>query len=224
MKISVVIPVFNEEKYIDTCLSSIFNQTVLPDEIIVVDNNSTDNTTEIAKKFAVKIIPEGRQGMTYARNTGFDKATGDIIARTDADSIVPHDWIERIKNDFTKHDIEALTGLATYDSFFTHILNVSVYLKIMSLLQKGKSTLIGPNMSITKNFWNKIRTRVCSDNTQVHEDIDLGIHILKEGGKIYCDNKLIVSISSRRIKSNPVSFFVEYSIRTIRTLFFTNHR
>ncbi|HEX8932548.1 MAG TPA: glycosyltransferase family A protein, partial [Patescibacteria group bacterium] len=100
MKISVIIPAYNEEKYIGACIESLLKQNRLPDEIIVVNNNSTDQTAAIASQYPVKVINEKEQGITPARNRGLNEAQYDIIARTDADTILPPDWIEKIKKHF----------------------------------------------------------------------------------------------------------------------------
>lgn len=214
MKVSVVIPVYNEEKYIEKCLLSLKNQVEKPDEIIVVDNNCTDKTIDIARKFNVLIIRESRQGITYARNCGFNHAKGTIIARCDADVILPPDWIKKIKENFKKNNIDALTGpLVFYDLILPTPLYAEIFFWFMKLIQKGKETLIGPNMILSKKIWDKVKNDVCLDNNKVHEDIDLTIHINKIGGIIKRDNGLIVNASGRRIKHNPLSFFVEYPIR-----------
>ncbi|MBI3955353.1 glycosyltransferase family 2 protein, partial [Candidatus Gottesmanbacteria bacterium] len=94
--ISVVIPVYNEEKYIARCLQSVCNQNFKNYEVIVVDNNCTDKTAKIAAGFKVKIIREKIQGMTPARERGFREAKSEIIARTDADTIIPNNWLSSI--------------------------------------------------------------------------------------------------------------------------------
>src|SRR3989344_7794863 len=109
MKISVVIPAFNEEKNIDKLIQSLLNQEEPADEIIVVDNNSTDHTDAIVKNYNVRILHEPKQGITHARNRGFDEAKYEIIARTDADTVLPTDWIRKIKNDFKKYKIDGLS-------------------------------------------------------------------------------------------------------------------
>jgi len=104
MKVSVVIPVYNEEKYIENCLNSLMKQEEKPDEIIVVDNNCTDQTIFCVKKYRdIKIIKEKKQGIIAARNAGFNHAQGDIIARCDADAIMPKNWVKKIKNDFAEN-------------------------------------------------------------------------------------------------------------------------
>jgi len=117
MKVSVVIPVYNEEKYIERCLESLQNQQEKADEIIIVNNNSTDKTYDLAKKYPVTIIREPIQGITFARNRGFNTARGDIIARSDADTIIPSDWIKKIKANFQKNKIDALGGTCIFYDF-----------------------------------------------------------------------------------------------------------
>ncbi len=219
MRVAVVIPAYNEEKYIDACLDSLGKQLVPPDEIIVVDNNCHDETIAIAKKYqGIKIIKEKQQGMIYARNRGFDACDADIIARCDADTILPPDWIKKIKLNFADKQIDALTGpLVLYESPIKALFLVKAYLDIMKFLQKGAETLNGPNMIITKKIWQKVRNNVCLDDKLVHEDIDLAIHIRQAGGKIYRDNSLVIQESARRITHHPVSFFIEYPLRLIKT-------
>lgn len=220
MKLSVVVPVYNEEKFIAVCLDSLMNQEEMPDEIIVVDNNCTDRTIPIAKRFGVTIVPAKKQGISYARNAGFDAATGEIIARCDADSHVPPDWVKRIKAAFTEKKIEAVGGPLCYgDSTFVRRYTskvVNLHAKTYKTFQHNE-LLYGPNMAITKKVWEKVRTEVTMDNKKVHEDLDMANHISKYG-KIYFDPKLLVYTSNRRMRKNPASFFIEYPIRMIKTM------
>lgn len=219
MKVSVVIPAYNEETCIENCLKSLLHQTLKADEIILVDNNCTDCTDKIAEKFSVKIITEKKQGMIWARNKGFDEAQFDIVARCDADVILPSDWIKKIKENFSRFPIDALTGKITYyDLPLSSPFLAELYLNAMRLYQGGRETMLGPNMAIAKNMWKKIRSEVCLDDTQVHEDVDLAIHILKHQGKIKRDKSLIVQASGRRIKEDPFSFFLEYPVRLVKTI------
>lgn len=221
MKVSVVIPTYNEEKYIGKCLESLVRQVAPADEIIVVDNNSTDKTALICKAFAVRLIKEKKQGTTPARNRGLDQAKYEIIARCDADTIVPKNWVEKIKKNFLKKNIDALTGpIVFYDLPFKSVLYSKAYIAGMRAVKKH-NILNGPNMALTKNMWKKVRGEVCLLDTKVQEDIDLSLHIKEHGGHIAYDDSFTVLVSGRRIKSDPLSFFIEYPIKSIRTL--SNH-
>ena len=103
--ISVVIPAHNEEKYIGKCLNSIRKQTFKDYELIVVDNNSTDDTSKIAARYGARVIKETKQGITPARERGFKEAKAEIIARTDADAIVSPNWLKTINHTFKKYSL-----------------------------------------------------------------------------------------------------------------------
>lgn len=222
MKISLVIPVYNEEKYIKNCLQTIINQKVKPDEVIIVDNNSQDNSLKIISNFynklPLKIIHEKKQGIIFARNKGFNIASGDIIVRTDADAQQKNDWLYQIKKNFSKKNINALTGpVVFYDLPF----QFPFYSKILIYLFKiitGYFPLFGPGLAITKKAWQKIKNEVCLDHKKVHEDMDLSIHLNNKGFKIHYDPNFISYASGRRIKNNPLSFFIEYPLRVLRML------
>lgn len=220
MKVSVVIPAYNEEKYIKKALGSVFNQTEQADEVIVVDNNSKDRTVEISKKFPVKIVGEKVQGMTLARNKGFNTAKHEIIARIDADVIVPKNWIKQIKKTISQKDYDAFTGPVRFNDLFkkpTSTLASRMYLESLRFLNNGDRFLQGPNMILKRNMWLKVRDKVNLNDKKVHEDIDLSLNILKVGGVIGLDPDLVVQISARRIKSHPESFFIEYTARMFTT-------
>lgn len=94
MKISVVIPAYNAGKYLDICLTSVLNQTRKPDEIIVVDDGSTDNTVSIAEKYGCRVLMcERNRGIGFARYFGAKSANGDYVAFLSADDAYSPDFI-----------------------------------------------------------------------------------------------------------------------------------
>ena len=96
MKISVIIPAYNEEARIAAALEALRAQTYPEFEIIVVDNASTDRTAEVARSFPnVTVVREDRKGTMWACERGRTEASGDIIVRMDADCIPDPTWLER---------------------------------------------------------------------------------------------------------------------------------
>jgi glycosyltransferase involved in cell wall biosynthesis len=116
MKISLIIPAYNEEKYLGDCLKHILQNGTELFEIIVVDNASTDKTSEIAKTFpGVKVVREERKGLTKARQRGLLEASGDIVAYTDADTKMPKGWVEKIHKHFEKNEnLVCVSGPGVY--------------------------------------------------------------------------------------------------------------
>ncbi|PIP14796.1 hypothetical protein COW98_04655 [Candidatus Roizmanbacteria bacterium CG22_combo_CG10-13_8_21_14_all_35_9] len=225
MKVSIIIPVYNEEKFIENCLDSLMKQTEKPDEIIVVDNNCTDRTINIVKKYPeIKIIREEEQGITHARNAGFNKAIGDIIARCDADSILSNNWIKTIKKIFSLNkSVVAITqpvifyDIPLFGEMTTFMVALFYIYLLIPRLFIGAYPLVGPALAITKKAWTQVKNEVCLDDRLVHEDIDLSFHI-KKYGKIYLNKDAIVKASGRRVKHNPWSFFGEYIFRFFKML------
>ncbi len=112
MTVSVVIPVYNEEKRIGDTLKAIYEGSVLPTEVIVVDGRSSDNTRgEIDRLYPQTIIldnPDRTAAM--GRNVGIKHAKGDVIAFTDGDCLVDDKWLEKIMDHFENSDIDGLGG------------------------------------------------------------------------------------------------------------------
>lgn len=102
-KVSIIVPVYNVESYIDRCMQSLLNQTLKDIEIILVDDGSPDNCPKICdeyvkKDFRVKVIHKKNEGLGYARNSGLSIATGDFVAFVDSDDYVSKDMYEKLYN------------------------------------------------------------------------------------------------------------------------------
>jgi glycosyltransferase involved in cell wall biosynthesis len=113
MNISIVIPAYNEEKYIGDCLRSIVaNRTDEILEIIVIDNASTDDTAMVAQQFpGVHVVHEPQKGLTRARQRGLMETKGELIAYLDADTRMPPGWVATVKKEFAKHpEMVSLSG------------------------------------------------------------------------------------------------------------------
>ena len=104
MEISVIVPVYNVEKYLEDCLKSLVNQTFQDMEIICVNDGSTDNSAEILKKYEgkIKIITQENQGLSGARNTGIKAAQGRYIGFVDSDDWIDSNFYEKLHNAITE--------------------------------------------------------------------------------------------------------------------------
>lgn len=119
MKISFVIPAYNEEGIITRCLESIKRALAGENydaEIIVVNNASTDRTKEVASRIeGVRVVDEPRKGLTRARQAGYVASSGDIIANVDADTMLPPEWLPTVMKEFGKNpNLVALSGPFLY--------------------------------------------------------------------------------------------------------------
>lgn len=116
MRISLVIPAYNEEGFIGDCLESVAPLAEQFCEVIVVDNASADKTAEVASRYPfVSVVSEDTKGLTRARECGFRHSTGDIVAYIDADSRIYPAWPAYIRDVFTaRPDAVSLSGPARY--------------------------------------------------------------------------------------------------------------
>ena len=105
-KYSIVIPVYNVEKYIKRCLDSVFNQTEKDYEVIVIDDGCTDNSIDIVRKYDVEIITIKHASVSHARNLGVEKAKGEYLVFLDSDDYWDKDLLKNIsKSLYNKPDL-----------------------------------------------------------------------------------------------------------------------
>ena len=100
-KVSIIVPVYNVEKYLDRCMESLLGQTLKDIEIILVDDGSPDNCPQMCDEYAkrdsrVKVVHKENAGLGYARNSGLEVATGEYVAFVDSDDYVEYDMYERL--------------------------------------------------------------------------------------------------------------------------------
>jgi len=112
LTISVIVCAHNEERFIARCLHSLLAQTRLPDEIILINNASTDGTGAVAAAIpGVRVIDEARKGLVVARERGRQEARADLLVYIDADCRAPMTWLERVAERFEEdEELIALSG------------------------------------------------------------------------------------------------------------------
>ena len=95
-KFSIIIPVYNVEKYLKKCLESVYNQTYKNYEVIVVNDGTKDNSMDIVKNYPAKVINQKNQGLSVARNNGVEKASGEYILFLDSDDYIEKGLLKEI--------------------------------------------------------------------------------------------------------------------------------
>lgn len=203
-KISVMIPVYNGEKTLEKCLSSVINQKYPNYEVIVVDNNSTDKTKEIINKYStsnknIKYIFEKKQGRGSARNAGINNSTGEIIVMTDSDCIVPINWLEEITKPIREESEQMVMGLEEniLNNYWSK--NIQTNNDLFFKLQTKEEYI---NFIDTKNFAIKtslIKKYMFDEKLKSLEDFDLFFRI-KNISKI----KLLSKIKVKHVHKNSL--------------------
>lgn len=226
--VSIVIPAYNEESTIRSCLLAAINQTIAAAEIVVVDNLSTDATasivrelqTEFSQSNLVYLQQNETQGISPTRNFGFDHSVGDIIGRIDADSIIDSNWVEEVQKTFLDMSVAAATGPVHYYDMPMKQLAAKAddrVRRFINSLSRDYKFLFGSNMAIRRSAWEAIRGEVCADEKdQMHEDIDLSIHLSQKGLSVAYVPTMVSGMSARRLEDSPrdYAFYVRRFERT----------
>lgn len=112
MLVSIIIPVYNGACTIEACIESLLQQNCTSDayEIIVVENGSTDNTTELVKKYPVRLFHSDTRGPAPARNLGIARSEAEIVAFTDADCIADPNWINELIEPYREPEVGGVGG------------------------------------------------------------------------------------------------------------------
>jgi cellulose synthase/poly-beta-1,6-N-acetylglucosamine synthase-like glycosyltransferase len=199
--ISVVIPTYNEEKNIEKCLQSLCNQTILRDkyEIIIVDGQSKDSTREIAARYADKVILQKSPGVGGARNDGVRITKSPIIATTDADTVLPPDWLERILAAFANKDLVCLFGAlrpSRKSALYRFAFKIGNAYFLVGSRTGIFHNVCGANMAFRRSAF---LAAGGFSSIPVCDDVELSLRI-KKHGKIWFDPTLAVEYSTRRLE------------------------
>lgn len=218
LKISVIIPVFNEEHHIGACLDALMAQTVPADEIIVVDNNSADDSVAITTQYSgVKIVSEEQQGLYYARQTGMRVAQGDILCRIDADTQLSPGWVAAVRQVFADDAVQAASGPVGYYDFYLP----RMWLWLNNFFGRGAilmnyKFLFGCNMAIRRNAWQVVERELCNKPFLL-EDIDVTLHLRDHGIDPVYSKHVYGFVSCRRALDSLPQFW-DYMSKHARTM------
>lgn len=223
MKISIVIPAYNEETYIGTCLDSVLKHVdTAVHEVIVVDNNSVDNTASVVEsKSGVMLVREQQPGTSNARQAGAEAASGDVITYLDADCTIDANWLGQIERLFADEKVVFLSGPYKYtDSkkYPNWLLN-SMWV-VFGTLAYWLTGYVGNggNCVVRKNA-----LEVIGGNDRSFafygDDTDLAKRLHKVGKTLW-QNKFNSYTSARRFDEQGLRLYVTYFLNYWWTIFF----
>ncbi|WP_081322926.1 glycosyltransferase family 2 protein [Microbacterium testaceum] len=179
--VSVVIPVRDDGPHLWRCLRALAAQTRPADEIVVVDNGSTDDSADIARAAGARVVFCGERGIPAAAATGYDAARGELILRLDADSLPAPTWIATMVAALSDPDVDAVTGGAVFHDgpVARRVLMARAFLATYTTFAfpaLGHTPLWGSNMAFRRAAWEAVRDRIHLD-PELHDDLDLAYHL-----------------------------------------------
>lgn len=195
-KLSIIVPVYNVEKYLPKCLESLTNQTLKDIEIICVNDGSMDNSLAILKEFAskdsrIRIIDNQHQGVAKTRNTGIEQSTGEYIGFVDSDDYIDIDFFEKLYNSATKSNSDiAIASILKHKNFF-NIYNAKYTKEETAITIQDKIKLCEDKKHFFFYAWNKIyhsgfikENNIKFSEGQIYEDVMFAIKALYYSNKI----------------------------------------
>ena len=231
MRLSFVVPAYNEEAYLPACLESIMAQTgELGDavEIIMVNNASTDRTREVAMGFkGVRVVDEPRKGLTFARQAGFAASTGELIANVDSDSRLTEGWVATVLKEFAAEPkLVALSGpFIYYDMSPSQRFSVQIFYLIAYLVYavnrwvlRAGSMVQGGNFVLRRTALEKIG----GFNTAIAfygEDTDIARRMNQVGEVKFTFDLKMFSSARRLKKEGTLRIALRYTINYFWTIF-----
>lgn len=180
---SVVIPVKDDAELLARCLTALHAQDSPADEVIVVDNGSSDASASVALAWGARVLACDEPGIPAAASTGYDAARGDLILRLDADCEPDPGWIAAIVSAFDDdRRLGAVTGAARFTDGPAVLrtplarLYLGAYTTLLSVTL-GHLPLFGSNLAFRREAWHSVRTTVHRDDPEIHDDLDLAFHL-----------------------------------------------
>ncbi len=193
MKISLYIPCFNAKNYIANVLEAVFNQKVAADEVIIVDDASTDGTAEIASRYPVKIIKhKDNRGLAAARNTAIKNINAEFIASLDADCVPEPDWLRKLMQRLDSAKAAGAGGKLLEVSSTVFDVWRSVHMKQhWEKEEKAPNFLFGSNTVFRRQALVKVGL-YNEDFKNNYEDVDISNRLKKKGYTLAYESDAIV--------------------------------
>ena len=195
-EVSIYVPVYNGQNTIESCINSILSQTVKLNKILIINDNSTDKTAEILKKYSDKIEiinNEKNLGVSYIRNLATNYLKSKFIASIDADVELTNNWLEKLIDKATKENI-TLIGGKMYEKFLNNPYNLWRSIRLKQ--NWGEKDILNPEFVFgcnsllnTENLDNQDMYRNDHEYYKTNgEDIEFSKKILVKNKKLYYCN------------------------------------
>lgn len=226
-KISIIVPVYNVEKYLNKCIDSLLEQTYKNFEIILVDDGSTDMSASICDEYSnkysnIKVVHKNNEGLGMARNTGIDNATGDYLVFIDSDDYADSGLVKDLYDAIRLNDSDTcIGGYKRVDSYnrlvSTHkyernkfiendILKILLPRMIGSSPEKKDSIAVSAcNVLYSKNIIDKYNIRFVSEREIISEDLIFNISYL-----FHAKNVMIIDTVNYNYRINYGSLTTRY--------------
>lgn len=203
--VSVIVPAYNEAAWLPHSLAALVAQDYPGAfELIVVDNGSSDQTVLVAKAHGARVVSEPRLGVAYAREAGFRAARGDLLLTTDADTLVPVDWLTNLVRLFDQHpEAVGVGGPVSYamqDPLQRQLFETVIPLlhELDRWVHEGRGHLVGANLAVRRTAYlalDGFRTELT-----LGEDLDFSHRLAQLGPVIFAPQVRVVT-SDRRFRS-----------------------
>ncbi|MDP3645585.1 MAG: glycosyltransferase [bacterium] len=224
LSISLVIPAHNEEGYIGACLDFVFEYAHGKfDEIIVVDNASTDRTAEIARGKGARVVFEGRKGLTRARQKGLESVSSEYVAYIDADCRLTPEWFSTVEYHLAKHpNTVSLTGPVWY---FDGPYTVRWAIWVLEWITIPLACWIAGYGVVGGNFVARRDTLIAvggfsPDIAFYGEDTDIARRLAKHGYVLLRMNLVVATSMRRFLHDGFVRTCANYTVNALSSAFF----
>jgi glycosyltransferase involved in cell wall biosynthesis len=211
-RFSVVVPAYNEAAYVGAALKALQSQDFGGSyEIIVVDNNSTDNTADVAASYGVRVVHEPEPGVCQARQRGMSEARGEIVVSTDADTVQPVNWLSRIDEHFQSDPgIVGVAGPCRYEdpSWWAHLYPKLLFGSVAAAFRLTRRVfyLSATNTAFRRAAFSGYDLTM----TQGGDELDV-LRRLRRVGRVVWDPNNVVATSPRRLQRGLLySLFVSF--------------
>lgn len=215
IKYSLVVPTYNEEKYLPALLASVAKQHPAPDQLIVVDG-STDQTPRLARRAGATVLDQTVKRVSWARKRGFEAATGEVIVSTDADSRLAPGYAQALQKAFADPRVAGAIGpVYLYDGpWIFRVLSKLFYSPFLRLsIIFGRPNFSGQNFAARRSAY--VQTKGFDPEMVTAEDVYVGMQLRKVGRIVYVPGMRVYT-SGRRIsgmggwafmKHHTINFF-----------------